>query len=107
MSHSMVGSSRGSSTPKKKMVGDDDGVDSSNYVHQRVKRAHDVTKAPTEASNIFHGGDSITKYNLYNGGIEIGFEMFRKYAQFVDAGSTKWDKIEVFEAIAILEKQAP
>ncbi|KAI5337963.1 hypothetical protein L3X38_017234 [Prunus dulcis] len=74
----MVGSSRGSSTPKKKGVGDDDGVD---Y--------------------------SITKYEIYNGGIEIGFEMFRKYAQLVDAGSTKLDKIELYEAIAVLEKRAP
>ncbi len=104
----MVGSSRGSSTPKKKGVGDDDGVDCSYYIRQQVKRAHDVTKPPTEASNnIFHEGDSITKYEIYNGGIQIGFEMFRKYAQLVDAGSKKWDKIEVYEAIAVLEKRAP
>ncbi|KAI5338810.1 hypothetical protein L3X38_018082 [Prunus dulcis] len=37
----MVGSSRGSSTCKKKGVGDDDGVDSSNYVRQQMmKREH-------------------------------------------------------------------
>ncbi|CAL2278222.1 unnamed protein product [Prunus armeniaca] len=72
MSHSMVGSSRGSSTPKKNRV-----------------------------------GDSITKYHIYHGGIGIGFEMFRKYAQHVDASSSKWDKIQVFEAIAILEKRGP
>ncbi|KAI5354590.1 hypothetical protein L3X38_007485 [Prunus dulcis] len=90
-----------------KRVGDD-GVNSSNYVRQQVKRAHDVTKPPTEASNnIFDEGDSTTKYELYNGGIEVGFEMFRKYAQLVDGGSTKWDKIQVYEAIAILEKRAP
>ncbi|CAL2247215.1 unnamed protein product [Prunus armeniaca] len=108
MSHSMVGSSRGSFTPKKKMVDDDDGVDSSNYAREQVKRAHDVTKTPTETcKNMFHEGDSTTRYELYNGGIDIGFEIFRKYAQFVDVGSTKWDKIEVFQAIAILEKRAP
>ncbi|KAI5312411.1 hypothetical protein L3X38_041584 [Prunus dulcis] len=107
MSHSKVGSSRGSTTPKNKRVGDD-GVNSSNYVRQQVKRAHDVTKPPTEASNnIFDEGDSTTRYELYNGGIEVGFEMFRKYAQLVDGGSTKWDKIQVYEAIAILEKRAP
>ena len=108
MSHSIVGSSRGSSTPNKKGVGDDDSGDCSYYIRQQVQRAHDVTKPPTEASNhIFHEGDSITKYEMYNGGIEIGFEMFRKYAQLVDAGSTKWDKIELYEAIAVLEKRAP
>ncbi|KAI5338685.1 hypothetical protein L3X38_017957 [Prunus dulcis] len=105
----MVGSSRGSSTPNKKGVGDDDGVDCSYYIHQQVQRAHAVTKPPNAASNnIFHEGDSITKYEIYNGGIEIGFEMFRKYAQLVDAGSKKWDKIELYEAIAVLEeKRAP
>ena len=101
----MVGSSRGSTTPKNKRLGDD-GVNSSNYVRQQVKQAHDVTKPPTEASNIFDEGDSTTKYHIYNGGIEIGFEMFRKYAQ-LDGGSTKWDKIQVYEAIATLEKRAP
>ncbi|CAL8168032.1 unnamed protein product [Prunus armeniaca] len=104
MSHSMVGSSRGSSTPKKNRVGDDDDVDSSNYVRQQVKRTHDVTEA---SNNVCHAGDSITKYHIYHGGIEIGFEMFRKYAQHADAGSSKWDKIQVFEAIAILEKRGP
>ncbi|KAL6269382.1 hypothetical protein ACE6H2_026293 [Prunus campanulata] len=65
-------------------------------------------KPPIEASNnIFCEGDSVTKYNIYNGGIEIGLEMFRKYAQLVDAGSTKWDNIKVYEAIYILEKRAP
>ncbi|KAI5343071.1 hypothetical protein L3X38_010947 [Prunus dulcis] len=74
--------------------------------YQQVERAHNVTKPPTEDSNnIFHEGDLITKYDIYNGGIEIGFEMFRKYAQLVDAGSTKWDKIKVYEAIAM--KRAP
>ena len=44
---------------------------------------------------------------LYNGGLEIGFELFRKYAQLIDAGSTKWDKIELHQAVTELEKCNP
>lgn len=47
------------------------------------------------------------KYNIYNGEIEIDFELSKKYVQHVNAGSTKWDKIELYQVVNILEKQAP
>lgn len=36
---------------------------------------------------------------MYYGGMEIGFELFRKYVHHVDIGLTKWDKIKLNETV--------